>query len=502
MSKLKNGAIMSYIYLFTESLLSIFFTPFLVKYLGDSEYGVYGLAATVSSYILLFDLGVGNALARYFVKYRVNNENENQRKLLGVSIMFYFCISLISLIVLAITIYNIPSIFSKGLTPHELIRAKYMFWIVGLNAVVTLIESPFKRIIIGYEKFILSKATSLIKVCLRVSISVLVLLNGGLGGAVLVVNLLLSLVMTIFEIMYVIMNLHVKPTLKGVDKYFFKEIITYSSIILLQMIATQINGMLGQLSISIFISSASTYLAVYYVAINLSNYFQSIGGAVNSLLMPGSVRAVEKKYDSKNILRMMVKISRIQIIVLGIIYVVFLTNGKVFIRLWVGESKQYAYYAAAVLMFPQFFSLSQGIGSQLLWAMNKHKIQAILKLCATIANIGITIILVNVMEPVLGASIGTGIALLIGDVVVPAYIYKKEIKISIAEYYKYQYQGLLPCLLITLFASGIINHFIVFKHQFSGFLMNCIISVIIYLVLLWKIGLNKDEKELFYKRKK
>lgn len=500
MGKLKSGAIISYIYLFIESISSIILTPFLVNYLGDSEYGIYGLAATVSSYILLLDLGVGNALVRYFAKYRVNNEPENERKLMGVSIIFYAVVSAIAMIALAGTIILSPHVFAKGLTIHEISRVKLMFWIVGINAVVTLLESPFKRIIMAYEKFVLSKLISLVKVCLRFALVILVLIDGGMGIAVLGVSLLLTVLGTLFEMWYVFTRLKVKPKFNGVEKAFYKEIFSYSSIIVLQMIATQINAMVDQVAISILVPAASVYLAIYSVGINLTHYYQSIGGAVNSLLMPSAVKAVERKSDSNQILNMMVKITRIQNILLGLIYVVFLINGQEFIRLWVGESKGLAYIVSAVIMLPQLLFLSQSIGAHLLWAMNKHKIQAILQFGVSIINIFVTIILIKIMNPVVGAAIGSAIAMLIGNVIISGYVYKKEIGISIINYYKGQFKGILPCLLLTAVLGFLFTMYVPLGEGWIAFAIRCAFAVLVYAGFMLLFGLNTDEKQMLFKK--
>lgn len=500
MGKLKSGAIISYIYLFVESISSIILTPFLVAHLGDSEYGIYGLAATLSSYILLLDLGVGNALVRYFAKYRVNKEAENERKLMGVSIIFYSAASMIALIVLAGTIMLSPYIFVKGLTPHEIGRVKLMFWVVGITAVATLLESPFKRIIMAYEKFVLSKLISLAKVCLRFALVMLVLVDGGMGIAVLGVSLALTVLGALFEMWYVFTKLKVTPKFGGIEKAFYKEIFSYSSIIVLQMIATQINAMVDQVTISILIPAASAYLAIYAVGINLTHYFQSIGGAVNSLLMPSAVKAVEGKSDTNQMLNMMVKITRVQNILLGLIYVVFLVNGQAFVRLWVGESKELAYIVSAVIMLPQLLFLSQSIGAHLLWAMNKHKIQAVLQFVVSIINIFITVILVKVMNPVIGASIGSAIAMLIGNVIVSGYIYQKEIGISVLDYYKGQFQGILPCLVLTTVLGFLFTRFVPLGEGWMDFLIKCAFAVSIYAVFMLLFGMNKDEKRMIFKK--
>lgn len=495
MSRIKNGAIISYIFLIVESVSSMILTPLLVKYLGNSEYGIYGLAATVSSYILLLDLGVGNALTRYFSKYRVNNDEHSQRKLLGVSIIFYAVASSIALILLTLTISFAPTLFSKGLTNSEITRAKEMFWVVGINAVVTLIESPYKRMIIAYERFVLSKTISLCKVCLRLAITSLVLINGGMGVAVLLISLSLTILCTLFEMVFVTRIFHITPEFRGIDKAFFKEIFSYSSIILLQMIAVQINAMVDQVSISILIPSATIFLAIYNVGITITHYYQNIGGAINSLLMPSAVKAVETNSSKSQLLDMMVKFSRAQISILGLLYIGFIVCGKDFITLWVGDSKINAYWTAFLIMLPQLFYLTQSIGVQLLWALNKHKTLAVIQLCVAVTNIGLTAFLVSVMDPVIGASIGTSISSFAGNVIAQNFAFKKGIGISLKDYYTRQYSGLLPALFGTMIAGLALHSIIKIDSHWIRFLSSGVFMVILYAVFLLLFGLNQDEKQ-------
>ena len=81
----KKGVILSYVGLIIDILSGMIYVPF--------------LTTTISSYLLLLDLGIGNALVRYMAKYRVNKEDENQSKFYGLSIIFYTAIFLIAVIV-------------------------------------------------------------------------------------------------------------------------------------------------------------------------------------------------------------------------------------------------------------------------------------------------------------------------------------------------------------------------------------------------------------------
>ena len=106
----KKGVILSYLGLIIDILSSIIYVPFLLRSLGQAEYGIYSLTTTISSYLLLLDLGIGNALVRYMAKYRVNKEDENQSKFYGLSIIFYTAIFLIAVIVGVILCLIFPKV--------------------------------------------------------------------------------------------------------------------------------------------------------------------------------------------------------------------------------------------------------------------------------------------------------------------------------------------------------------------------------------------------------
>ena len=76
----KTGVVLSYILMIFETLSALLLTPFIIQTLGQAEYGVYKLATAVNSYLLLLDLGIGNAIVKYVSKFRVDNDVQKNKK--------------------------------------------------------------------------------------------------------------------------------------------------------------------------------------------------------------------------------------------------------------------------------------------------------------------------------------------------------------------------------------------------------------------------------------
>lgn len=491
----KQGVIFSYLYMFAEILSSMLFTPYLIRSLGQAEYGVYSLVATMTSYLLLLDMGIGNAIIRYMAKFRTHKDIDGQRKFLGVSVSFYTVISILVIIAGIIIRANMQSFFGKGLSTDELKLAKAMFSITMVNTAVTLFTASFKKTMIAYEKFVINKSIGIATIALRVMLSVLLLMSGMGGIGVVSANFIMNAISSLVYISYVIIKLKVVPKFSAIEKSFIKEVFSYSAFIFIQMIATQVNSMADQILIGAFVAGSSVILAIYAVGANVTHYFQNIATSINGVLMPGIVKMVEKEATPNQLLDEMVKIGRLLFIMLGLIWIVFLVNGRDFIELWAGKANSDGYLVAVIIMLPLMFTLIQGAGSQILWAMNKHKIQAYLKLASAALNIILIIFLIKIMNPLLGAAIGTSMSYFVSDVVVMNVVFKKYIKISMLEYYKRLFKGILPALVITCilgYAFTFIN-----INQAIDFISGCMFMVIVYILLLLAFGMNSNEKRMF-----
>ena len=75
--------------------------------------------------------------------------------------------------------------------------------------------------------------------------------------------------------------------------------------------------------------------------------------------------------------------------------------------------------------------------------MNQHKEQAILKGIIVLLNILLTVVLIK-WQPLIGATIGTFISLVLGDVVVMNVIFRKKLKMNLGYYYKGLTKGIMP----------------------------------------------------------
>lgn len=488
------GVIFSYLLIFVEALSTLLFAPYLLSTLGQAEYGVYKLLSTIMMYLVMLDMGVGLAVQRYMAKAYISGDTQEQRRFLGVANIYYYAIGLLTPLVGLFIIVLLPTVFAKGLTPEETVLAQKLLCLTTANAAITLGTAGYFNTMLAFERFAAVKISTIVQVVIRLGLDIVALKLGFGSIGVVSVDLALTVFLRIFYVLYVTKRLKLRPLYKKLDFGFIKEFFSFSSFVFLQQLAMQINSLADQVLFGMFVKGASVVIAVYAVGVQLVTYFQHIGSSVNNVLLPGVVRLVEKGADTNDLLREMVRIGRMLFMMLSLVWLVFLINGKTFVILWMGAESAGGYYVAAILMFAYIFSISQSIGSQILWAINAHKAQAVMQISAAILNVLLTIVLIQ-WNPLIGATVGTVISLFFGDVFMPGLILHKRLGIRMFQYYKGLVHKIDLCLLLTFFVGLVVKRFFA-ADTWLYFLINCAAMSVVYGASMLLFGMNAQEKAM------
>ena len=134
----KLGAILSYVSIFASTLVQLLYTPFLIKMLGQSEYGLYSLIASVIGYLTVLDLGFGNAIVVYTAKYRAQGKVEEEKRLHGMFKIIFYIIGVLAFLLGIVLYFNVYAIFGSNMTSTEIEKAKVMMLILSFNLLMTI----------------------------------------------------------------------------------------------------------------------------------------------------------------------------------------------------------------------------------------------------------------------------------------------------------------------------------------------------------------------------
>ena len=172
----------------------------------------------------------------------------------------------------------------------------------------------------------------------------------------------------------------------------------------------------------------------------------------------------------------------------------FVIFGKYFITLLYGESYETAYYMACILMIPVTIPLIQNVGLNIIQAKNKYKFRTVVFFFIAIANVMVSIPLAKLYGGI-GAAMGTGLSLIIGQVIIMNVYYQKKIHINIIKFWKEILKMSIP--VVICFALGLFSYKIIGNRGIIVFILEIVVYAAIYSLLMWNFGMNLDEKNLF-----
>ena len=69
-NQIRAGAALSYVSMALSTVISLVYTPIMLRQLGDSEFGVYQAVLPIISYLNLLSFGLGSAYVRYYSRFR------------------------------------------------------------------------------------------------------------------------------------------------------------------------------------------------------------------------------------------------------------------------------------------------------------------------------------------------------------------------------------------------------------------------------------------------
>ena len=447
-NEIKTGAILGYVNMAASLLVSLLYTPILLSNLGQSEYGLYALVASVIGYLSVLDMGFGNAMIRFVSRSKVKQTKSDENKINGLFLLLYLIIGIIAFIIGLILLFNISSIF-KSLTPLELKKARTIMIILIFTISISFPLSIFDSYVVSSEKFKFIKILALIQT-LIIPITMLPLLFLGYKAiAMVIVTSSYTIIFHLITMYYCFKKLDMKInfSFKNIDKVLLKEVLFYSLFIFLNIIVDNIYNNTDQIILGIV--SGTVAVSIYSVSMKISQINMRFSTTISGLFFPKINKLLEEDDGDKKVSDIFIKVSRIQLYVMALILFGFVIFGKQFIILWVGEQYIDSYYILLLLLIPSIVPLTQNIGISILQAKNKHKFRSLIYLIIAILNVLISIPLARQYAGI-GAAIGTALATIIGQIVTMNIYYWKVVKIDIPTYWRRFLKFMVPLGVVSI----------------------------------------------------
>lgn len=498
-NQLKIGSILSYAQMGIGVLIGLLYTPFMIRLLGKSEYGLYNTVSSTLSMLSILSLGFNSSYIRYYSIYKKENKIDSISKLNGLFLIIFSIIGLIAFVCGLFLSFHLNLVFDKGLTEFEYKTARTLMLILTINLTLSFPMSVFSNIISAHERFIFLKIIGMANTILSPLVSLPMLLLGYRSVAMVCISLAIMIITNVLYIYYTIAVLKTRFVFYDFEKGIFKNLFIYTSFIAINMIIDQINWNIDKLLLGRFKGTES--VAIYSVGFALYHYYQMFSTAVSGVFSPRIHKIVNSTkndavFQKKELSALFIKVGRIQFIILGLIASGVVFFGKFFVKIWAGQGYDDAYYVALLLILPASIALIQNIGIEIQRAENKHHFRSYAYLIMAVINLGMSIVLCQKYGPI-GSAIGTALSLVLANGIIINIYYHKKCNIDILQFWK-NIVMTAKGLIIPAFCGILLLFTIKFENKLI-FVLCIILYFVIYSISMWLFGMNEYEKGLVRK---
>ena len=273
--EVKWGAVLSYALIIINAVYGFIITPYIISSIGRPEYGVYKTISSLSSSLLVLDLGLGGTVMRYVAKYKSENKKDKIASFVSMAFIEGIIIIGVLAIVCGVIYTSLPKVYGAGLNASEIILAKKLFIILSANIILHILENLMNGIISGHNKFVRSSL-------------VLVL-----------IDFVLTAILLVVEYIYVRKSLKVKIrlSLKNWDMPIFAESFKYTLLLFITSIVAQMNNNLDNVVIGAIMGANS--VAIYSICLLIFGMFENLSTAISGIMLP-TITNILRQEDSSN----------------------------------------------------------------------------------------------------------------------------------------------------------------------------------------------------------
>jgi O-antigen/teichoic acid export membrane protein len=420
--KLLKSSIFRVIEIVTVTLISLALTPYLIKHLGDENYGLWLLILSTLGWFNFIDLGFASAVKREIAIALEKRDNQRINIVFSVAVVLFGTLGVVAascILILAL----VPELL--GITIESQETAAIALSILAIKVLLDFIMNSFHGFFTAYLRMDIDANISLLNTMIKSALVFYLIVDLNIYGAV-IATIAADIVAHCLKVYYAKkLNNGFKFSLKFVSFNEIKHLFSYSK----HLVAAGIANTILKRSDPVVISHIMglKFVALYGVINNLINQIESLVIAIVGVFNPMLNRLVARNGAIDDVFKHIVDVNFFVVILL---YTPLAILAEDFIFLWIGS--EYAQYAslASILGFAYICkSISRPIGAVLL-AQANHKLMSLVSLFGALLNISLSIIFAH-QWGLFGVAIATAISFFISEVVLNLWLLRRYNDFSI-----------------------------------------------------------------------
>lgn len=491
MKKRSAGIVISYIYTFLNMICSLVMSSFLLRMLGDTEYGLYQTVSAFAMYLVMLEFGTGTVMSRNVSLCRGRGEEKNLKY--NTATLWYTTIGLSTLILVVSIVFccNIGTVYKETMSVEQVSYAQKIFVVMTAYLIVSFFTNTLNGFLLGVEHYTFANTVNVIKVITRTLVLLLLIFLKPYAIFIAVVDLCVSVGVFVSTFICCKFKFNINLNIKNFKKSILVESLPLCLALLLQAFINQANSSVGKFLIGIKLTLES--VALYSIVQYIYTLISTITTIPISMYLPQIAKDVSRGIKEKELTKTLVQPCRLVVLIGGTLLFGFFAVGKQFITIFYGEAKQSAWIYALMVVIPMFVNMTNGVIINVLDVTNKRLARSLSLAATALLNILITLSLIS-SYGILGVVIGAASSLVIGNILVMNIYYKKALKLDVMWLFIQAYKGILPFQIlagvIAFFVAGLIQN-IYLSFFVGGFLYLSIVALCTFL-----FGLNPSEKDM------
>ncbi|MHC4925719.1 MAG: oligosaccharide flippase family protein [Planctomycetota bacterium] len=437
---LRINAISNWVVLALNILTGFFLTPFIIRHLGESGYGIWTLVCSFIGYYGLLNLGVSSAIQRFIARDSARQDGQALNRVGSTALAIFTVTGLLVLLVSFLLSGLLADFFHVN--PESRQGFIRLVWLIGMTTTVGFPVEVLAAIVIAREHYVALNIANAVRISVRVILTIILLKAGygliGVGLAPLAAAIVFG-VMAVFFFRKYAADICLSPA--NVHRGTLRKLISFGGVTTIMTIASLLRIELDSVVIGRMIGLAQ--VGYYGIAALIIRYIMRVIISMTGVLTP-RFAALDGAEQHEALQRLFLRATRITSLMTFFICGHAYLFGERFIEIWVKNPE----YAVAVpvlhiLLIGWCLTLCQNPGLGLMYALNRHRLFAAVLVCEAFANVALSIYLAGRIG-LKGVAIGTMIPMVVTNVIIRPVLISRIAKIGLWQYAS----AILPGMLI------------------------------------------------------
>ncbi len=427
------GTVTRYLLLAVNIGVGVFLMPFTVHHLGTAEYGLWMLAASLTTYFQLLDLGYGNGLVRHVAEADAGGDVARVNQLLSTFVVVYGVLGIAACAgIAALVVWVVPRF--PHLTPAQIAEARFVLAVIGVRVAAGFPMTVFGAATTARQRFALNNLVAICATLLNGAVTFALIEAGFHVRAIVAGSTAVALAGYggyMWTAKRAFPELRLRPS--SFSRDLVRDVTAFSLYLFVIDIAIQIGFNLDNVVIGAALGTSA--VAIYAVTLRLGEYQRQISNQFNTLMFPVVARyGALATGEARAMLRaMLVDGTRLALILVCGVTVCLMGFASPLITRWMGPGFEASVMPLQVLAVAGIVLVGQGPLGNILLGTGRHRLVAFVSLGEAVANLILSLILVR-SYGLLGVAIGTAVPVVVANLFVLAPAACRQVGVGITSF--------------------------------------------------------------------